>query len=163
MDRSAGEKASVGSDGGEVCSKDSVLSSSEVGLSLDQQKKILESVFVSASKCLSTYTGKELQTIVPPDRKLYLFLGVYTDDELSRLPDIFDEFIRTYDEKLTLLYDRYEDDNRSEPLIYDPTALLLIERLEKIPFTLKNEWDALLPESSLAKFALFWGISIDFE
>ncbi len=82
----------------------------DLTLPLEAQLNIVESVFKIAQERLSYFTTRNLEPLIPSDRKAYLFLGLYPDEEIVRLPDIFDKFVKASHDKLAFLYHEYEKD-----------------------------------------------------
>lgn len=70
-------------------------------------------------------------------------------------------FIRTNAAKLEELYERYRDDTRANPLLFQPEALLIFERMDNDPDQLRDAWPAdVLPLDLLDDLASIWGADI---
>lgn len=70
-------------------------------------------------------------------------------------------FIARNAAKLDNLYQRYRDDARANPLLFQPEALLIFERFENDPDHLREAWPAdVLPIELLDDLASIWGADI---
>ena len=59
--------------------------------------------------------------------------------------------------KLTEFYERYRDDDRANPLVFQPEILLIFLLLEIDAFKLKEAWQKVLPLELLVSLADEWG------
>jgi hypothetical protein len=91
-----------------------------------------------------------LDAVVP----LYTEAGQSAGDQL-------DGFLARAGAKLAELYAAYAEDQRASPLLFQPEALLLFERLEEAPARLEAVWSAILPRELLVELADVWGQPID--
>jgi ppGpp synthetase/RelA/SpoT-type nucleotidyltranferase len=102
-----------------------------------------------------------------PDRALSALcvpslVRLYEERPDRVVPDRVEPFLGTNAEKLEELYDRYRDDSRANPLLFQPEALLIFERLENAPDHLRDAWPArALPLDLLADLAIIWGADVD--
>jgi ppGpp synthetase/RelA/SpoT-type nucleotidyltranferase len=78
------------------------------------------------------------------------------------VPDRIEPFLAANAAKLSELYARYRDDSRANPLLFQPEALLIFERLENDPDHLRDAWPAsVLPVELLADLATVWGADVE--
>ncbi|MDY6918239.1 MAG: hypothetical protein SVP26_09920 [Chloroflexota bacterium] len=104
-------------------------------------------------------------TAKPYDRELSLGMlsGLQTllsEDEVSGFGPLLDRFTEQNQEKLEEIFSQYADDERCNPLLFQPETLLVFERLEKDVFRLKEIWGDLLPLDLLESLATIWGKSV---
>jgi ppGpp synthetase/RelA/SpoT-type nucleotidyltranferase len=120
-----------------------------------------------------------LETLVPPlERELLRFTGRKPDLGLSRmiLPAVADltglpadrihselvaPYIAEHEPELKALYEDYENDNRANPMLFQPEALLIFERLANDRFRLRQAWPPSVPESVLFALARTRGVIYD--
>lgn len=111
------------------------------------------------------------------ERTLFRLTARTYDPELSRM--VLDAVIPLYDKanqtasgqldrflaragiKLDEIYATYADDQRASPLLFQPEALLLFERLEEAPARLEAAWSAVFPRELLVELAGMWGQPIE--
>ncbi len=93
--------------------------------------------------------------VVPPLARLY---GV----EPERLyPEILEPFIRSHEHELKDLFDAYRDDDRANPLLFQPEALLIFELLERDRDRLREAWPAdRIPFELLESLETIWGAEL---
>jgi ppGpp synthetase/RelA/SpoT-type nucleotidyltranferase len=84
----------------------------------------------------------------------------YPEAEAAGFTHLLDEFATTNLEKLQAIYAAYRDDDRCSPLLFQPEALIVFERLDRDEFRLKEAWRSRLPEGLLRELAAVWGRSI---
>jgi ppGpp synthetase/RelA/SpoT-type nucleotidyltranferase len=84
----------------------------------------------------------------------------YTVGDVAGFSHLLDEFAETHLEKLEGIYGAYRDDDRCSPLLFQPEALMVFERLDHDQFRLKDVWRSRLPEVLLRELAAVWGRSI---
>lgn len=99
------------------------------------------------------------------DRALSLeIIGIlrdaYSEQERSSVSHLLDAFVAANREKLEGIYTTYRGDDRCSPLLFQPEALMVFERLETDEFRFKEFWLAHLPETLLENLASVWGLSI---
>lgn len=102
----------------------------------------------------------------PPDRGL----SALSVPSIVRLYDVAPEsvvaervapFIVAVRAKLDALYQRYRDDARANPLLFQPEALLLFERFDHDSDRIRDAWPAeRLPIELLDDLATIWGADI---
>lgn len=116
-----------------------------------------------------------LEVIVPPlDRLLLQFTNRAGDAGLSALlipplaalyeepaPLIVEEriapYVQTNHEQLLELYRRHDDDERANPLLYQPEALMLFERIDGNPYRLLPAWPPEVDVEPLRRLATLRG------
>lgn len=97
------------------------------------------------------------------DRELSLRIlgmlgGLYEPEELERFPGLVGDFVERTEGKLTDLFAQYREDNRRNPLLFQPETIAVFERLEANAFTLREAWNEILPEDLLDGLAAIWGV-----
>lgn len=85
---------------------------------------------------------------------------LYAGSEMSAAAHL-DAFLDRADAKLTELYAAYAEDERASPLLFQPEALVLFERLEETPALLEAAFTAVLPRELLVDLADLWGTPIE--
>ncbi len=53
---------------------------------------------------------------------------------------VIEPFIESERDRLAAVYEQYEGDKHANPLLFQPEALLIFERLQNDPDRLKAEW-----------------------
>lgn len=118
---------------------------------------------------------RELVVLRPLDDKIVEFTNRKPDRELSALVvpslvrlydveptalfnDVVEPFLERHDQRLRDLFAAYTDDDRANPLLYQPEALLTFERLETDPARLREAWP--LARDLLDSLETVWGIDI---
>jgi ppGpp synthetase/RelA/SpoT-type nucleotidyltranferase len=102
-----------------------------------------------------------------PDRALSALIApalvrLYDVEAQRVVPDRIQPFIEANRAKLDELYDRYRDDARANPLLFQPEALLIFERLDNDPDRLLEAWPASdLPIDLLENLATIWGVEVE--
>jgi ppGpp synthetase/RelA/SpoT-type nucleotidyltranferase len=120
-----------------------------------------------------------LETLVPPlERELLRFTGRKPDLGLSRMilpavaeltglpadrihPELVAPYLAQHESELKALYDDYESDDRANPLLFQPEALLIFERLASDRYRLRQAWPPSVPESVLFALARTRGVLYD--
>lgn len=93
---------------------------------------------------------------VPPLVRLY----EGTPDQV--VPGQVEPFLTANAWKLEEIYERYRDDARANPLLFQPEALLIFERLDNDPDHLRDAWPVrALPLELLEELATIWGAEVD--
>jgi ppGpp synthetase/RelA/SpoT-type nucleotidyltranferase len=122
----------------------------------------------------------ELEALLPPlDAMLLKFTPRGGDQGLSAiiipvLRPLFDEdepekiisehigpYIDKHESDIAALYARYADDDRANPLLYQPEAILLFERLESNPYSLRPAWPPTIEVELLENLALLRGVLLN--
>ncbi|MBI4219915.1 MAG: hypothetical protein HY682_07230 [Chloroflexi bacterium] len=98
----------------------------------------------------------------PYDRELsFAVVGAigstYAAAEQAGFADLMRAFVDRNREKLIELFDNYRDDERANPLLFQPESLMLFERLERDPFRLRDAWASVFPLPLLENLAAVWG------
>ena len=93
--------------------------------------------------------------VVPPLTRLY---GV----EPERLyADILKPFIRSHEHELGALFHAYRDDDRANPLLFQPEALLIFDLLKRDPDRLREAWPSdRIPQELLESLETIWGAEL---
>jgi len=118
----------------------------------------------------------EMSVLKPLDDEIVRFTDRRPDPGLSVLSipavvrlyseppeDVFETrikpFLRAQSVRLTSIFDHYKDDERANPLLFQPEALLIFERLEYDRDRLKACWPVdKLPLDLLESMAAIWGV-----
>jgi hypothetical protein len=98
----------------------------------------------------------------PYDRELSLDIipvleGLYDARERKEFGELIRSFVARNRQKLDELFEAYRDDDRCNPLIFQPEALMVFERLERDAFRLRDAWAASFPLPLLENLAMIWG------
>jgi ppGpp synthetase/RelA/SpoT-type nucleotidyltranferase len=101
----------------------------------------------------------------PYDRELSLDIvkaleGLYDSQEREGFGDMIRSFVERNHEKLEEIFNAYRDDERGNPLLFQPEALIVFERLEHDPFRLRAAWTSAFPLALLENLATIWGRAI---
>jgi len=101
----------------------------------------------------------------PHDSELSFYIvsglkGLYNEDERRAFAARIDDFVDSQRERLLQRYAQYSDDDRVSPLLFQPEALMIIDRLEANIFALKEAWAQILPIELLNDLADIWGIAL---
>jgi len=120
-----------------------------------------------------------LDTLVPPlEKALLRFTGRRPDLGLSRMilpavaeltglpadrihPELVAPYLAEHESELMALYQDYESDDRANPLLFQPEALLIFERLASDRYRLRQAWPPSVPESVLFALARTRGVVYD--
>ncbi len=120
-----------------------------------------------------------LETLVPSlERELLRFTGRKPDLGLSRMilpavaaltglpadrihPELVAPYLAKHKSELKALYDDYESDDRANPLLFQPEALLIFERLASDRYRLRQAWPPSVPEGVLFALARTRGVFYD--
>ena len=89
--------------------------------------------------------------LVPPLAELY---NVPAE---AIVPDRIIPYVDSKDAELRELYERHDGDARANPLLYQPEALMLLERLDDDPYRLRRVWPGLLEVEPLERLAVLRG------
>jgi len=90
-------------------------------------------------------------------RILEVLEGLYDHQEKQAFHDVISAFVEKNRPKLAELFAAYRNDERGNPLIFQPESLIVFERLEHDPFRLRDSWAATLPMPLLESLAAIWG------
>jgi putative GTP pyrophosphokinase len=106
-------------------------------------------------------------TSVLPDRALSALsipelVPLYGVEPERVVPDSIAPFLQNNAAKLEELYERYRGDSRANPLLFQPEALLIFERLDNDPDHLVEAWPReILPPELLEGLATIWGSDVE--
>lgn len=76
-------------------------------------------------------------------------------------PTVLKPFIEQHEQTLQALYAAYRDDERANPLLFQPEALLIFERLANDPDRLRAAWPVdRLPLDLLESLGTIWGVEL---
>ncbi len=84
-----------------------------------------------------------------------------SDEEMRAFGPLLDSFVERNAAKLEEIFGQYANDERCNPLLFQPETLLVFERLERDMFHLKETWAKLLSLDLLESLATIWGTSVD--
>jgi ppGpp synthetase/RelA/SpoT-type nucleotidyltranferase len=122
---------------------------------------------------------KEMQILVPLDNLLIEFTPRRPDRALSALvvpalvqlhsmpaDDVFEQvvlpFVKEHRSELDEIYERYADDDRVTPLLFQPEALLIFQALASDPYRLREAWPSdRLSIELLEGMAAVWGVDLE--
>jgi ppGpp synthetase/RelA/SpoT-type nucleotidyltranferase len=86
---------------------------------------------------------------------------LYTEPPADVFAAVIEPFLQAESVRLSAIFERYRDDERANPLLFQPEALLIFERLEHDRDRLKAAWPAdKLPLELLESMAAIWGVDI---
>jgi ppGpp synthetase/RelA/SpoT-type nucleotidyltranferase len=113
-------------------------------------------MLVALERLYFELTGKQ------HDAELSLYIvsglkGLYNEGERRAFAARIDDFVNSQRERLLQRYAQYGDDDRVSPLLFQPEALMVLERLEANSFALKEAWAQILPIDLLTELADVWG------
>jgi ppGpp synthetase/RelA/SpoT-type nucleotidyltranferase len=93
--------------------------------------------------------------LVPPLARLYTV-------EPERLyAEVLEPFIRSHEHELTALFEAYREDDRANPLLFQPEALLIFDLLGRDPDRLREAWPAdRIPLELLESLETVWGTEL---
>lgn len=103
---------------------------------------------------------REFLLIAPDDYDAELSLAIldviasaYNDDELESFGLLIAEFVQSNREALRGLLRAHADDQRADPLLFQPEMLAIFERLHEAPNTLREVWNRQLDASLLTSLS----------
>ena len=104
-------------------------------------------------------------TANPYDRDLSLVVldklkAVLPDDDLEQFYGRLKCFIERNREKIEEFYGRHRNDERANPLIWQPETLLVFLLLESDSFRLREAWEQVLPGGLLESLGDAWGAPV---
>ncbi len=82
---------------------------------------------------------------------------LYDCDTQVIVPDVITPYVAVHHSELQALYARYEPDERANPLLYQPEAFLLFERLDTDPYRLRSVWPPDIDMILLERLATLYG------
>lgn len=72
---------------------------------------------------------------------LHVIASAYRDEELERFDALITDFAQSRRAALRRLLDAHVDDQRADPLLFQPEMLAVYERLHEAPNALRSAWD----------------------
>ena len=99
------------------------------------------------------------------DRELSLhILGrlhpLFSRGEIQAFSPLLDRFVEQKMETLSSVFKDYADDDRRNPLLYQPESIVIFMCLERDMFNLKKTWKEFLPLELLQGLAEVWGVDV---
>lgn len=96
------------------------------------------------------------------DAELSLYIvsglkGLYDESERRAFDARMEDFVSSNRERLEQRYEKYQHDDRANPILFQPEALMIVERLEANSFALREAWERILPLDLLEDLANIWG------
>ena len=70
-------------------------------------------------------------------------------------------FVLENRQKLESMFNRYQDDDHANPLIWQPEIFIILLHLETSLFVLQERWPDILPMELLVSLADDWGVPIN--
>ena len=119
------------------------------GFQQSQLLRTLENLYYPLS-------GKEYDSELSGVVLTMLEEAIARESILDIQPEV-ESFVNRNRTKLIGLYDRYREDDRCNPLIWQPETLLIFLQLETDSFRLKETWENNLPIRLLEGLAEIWG------
>lgn len=98
---------------------------------------------------------RELSTLV-----LSAILNAYTSAELEDFERLVTAFVAARATELQRLYARWGADPYAHPLVLQPEAIAVFDRLERNTPAVRDAWDRALPAELLDSLAALWGLVI---
>lgn len=89
--------------------------------------------------------------LIPP------LAALYDVTPQAIVPDCVTPYVDENESTILALYERHQDDARANPLLYQPEALMLFERLDADPYRLRPAWPPLLDVELLERLAVVLG------
>jgi ppGpp synthetase/RelA/SpoT-type nucleotidyltranferase len=86
---------------------------------------------------------------------------LYGCEAAEILPAYVDPYLAKHDAELRAFYERHDGDMRANPLLYQPEALLLLERLANDPYRLRERWPAEIDVGLLERLAALRGTRLE--
>jgi ppGpp synthetase/RelA/SpoT-type nucleotidyltranferase len=105
------------------------------------------------------FTGKDYT----PDLSWVAIEGLkalYSESELMNFEDVCDALVERRGEKLRKIYARYENDDRANPMLFQPEVLMVFDRLDCDAFRVADVWQDIFPSELLVDLASIWGTPI---
>lgn len=84
-------------------------------------------------------------------------LDLYDDQDRERLAELVRDFVERNEDKLRQLFDSYRSARGEHPLLFQPEALIVFERLEHDEFQLADQWEKDFPLTLLESLSTVWG------
>jgi len=83
--------------------------------------------------------------------------SLYSTQDLQCFGEVIETFVNSRREKLKFIFEQYQEDERCSPLLFQPESILIFERLEHDPFTLREAWAQTYPLDLLEGLTAIWG------
>jgi ppGpp synthetase/RelA/SpoT-type nucleotidyltranferase len=77
--------------------------------------------------------------------------------EQENIIQLIEGFVTTNEKKLRKIFDQYKDVDRRDPLLLQPSSILVFNRIEVAQAQLAEKWAASLPWKSLEVLSTVWG------
>lgn len=90
-------------------------------------------------------------------RLIPVLCRLYSGPPEEIVPGTVKPYVTRNRETLRELYIRYEEDDRANPLLYQPEALLLFERLDTDPYMLRSVWPGDIDIMPLERLSTIYG------
>lgn len=89
-----------------------------------------------------------------------ILINTFGSKSASEISGEMDEFISFRRDKLQQIFDDYERDKRRSPLLFQPEAIMIFERLEHNEFILKDTWKKHFSMRLLQPFEDIWRFNL---
>jgi hypothetical protein len=89
-----------------------------------------------------------------------LLRELLSDEERTAFKQLIDEFVVEHGDHLEEMYRTRVSLEDVNPLVFQPEGILILERLLRDPFALKERWEQEFPADLLEEFATIWGIEV---
>jgi len=93
-------------------------------------------------------------------RMLSLLREVVHASVLEQFESSMQDYVSANKDKLVEFYERYQEDDSANPLIWQPETLLVFFQLEADPFKLRDVWQDEFPDELLVSLSNTWGAPI---
>ena len=121
-----------------------------------QEMRILEPLDNQLIRFTPTRPDHALSALAIP-----AIMHLYAGDAATVMNEHVLPFLADHGSKLRDIYDHYENDARANPLLFQPEALLVFERLENDVDRIRDAWPAdRLPLTLLDNLATIWGLDL---
>ncbi len=98
-----------------------------------------------------------------PALSLYMVRGLkslYTDAERPGFEARIADFVNAQRGRLLVRYQQYSDNDRVAAILFQPEALMILERMQANSFALREAWEKILPIELLQDLSDVWGAAI---
>ena len=87
--------------------------------------------------------------------------SLYDGAELAELPQLIDRFVDANGSKLQSIFDQYRDIEDRPIFLFQPEAILILERVKHDPHVLEETWVSRYPREELERLCIAWGEPLD--